>query len=273
MAKEKILIAVKTYPTISEKYAELTCTAGFREDGSWIRLYPVPFRFLEQEKRYKKYQWIEADLAARRKQDPRPESYRVSDIDTIKILGEIGTARDWEDRRKLILGNNKVYTNLKELIGLAHQNKLSLAVYKPTEIIEFVAEAVDPEWPKEKIDKVFEHLRQENLFQDKDAEDFKFMPKLPYKFSYRFKDQDGTVRKLMIEDWEVGQLYLNSVKHYGADKAVAKVREMYFDNFANTKDLYFFLGTTYVHHVRKAKNPFVIIGAFYPPYSKQPSLF
>jgi hypothetical protein len=36
MAKERILIAVKTYPTISEKYKELACTAGFRPDGSWM---------------------------------------------------------------------------------------------------------------------------------------------------------------------------------------------------------------------------------------------
>ncbi|MPM62092.1 hypothetical protein SDC9_108958 [bioreactor metagenome] len=43
----KVLIAVKTYPTLSEKYDELVCTAGFLEDGSWIRLYPIPFRKLE----------------------------------------------------------------------------------------------------------------------------------------------------------------------------------------------------------------------------------
>ena len=49
MAKEKVLIAVKTYPVISESYTELACTAGFREDGSWIRLYPIPFRLLGKD--------------------------------------------------------------------------------------------------------------------------------------------------------------------------------------------------------------------------------
>lgn len=39
----KVLVTVKTYPTISVKYDELVCTAGFREDGSWIRIYPIPF--------------------------------------------------------------------------------------------------------------------------------------------------------------------------------------------------------------------------------------
>lgn len=53
MSKTKVLIAVKTYPTLSEKYDELVCTAGFLEDGSWIRTYPIPFRKLNYEKRYK----------------------------------------------------------------------------------------------------------------------------------------------------------------------------------------------------------------------------
>jgi len=33
MALTKVLIAVKTYPTISAKYDELVCTAGFTENG------------------------------------------------------------------------------------------------------------------------------------------------------------------------------------------------------------------------------------------------
>ena len=60
--KKRVYIVVKTYPTISEKYAELVCTAGVLEDGSWIRLYPIPFRKLELEQKYKKYSWIEVDV-------------------------------------------------------------------------------------------------------------------------------------------------------------------------------------------------------------------
>ena len=44
MAKTKVLITVKTYPAISKKYEELVCTAGFLEDGAWIRIYPIQFR-------------------------------------------------------------------------------------------------------------------------------------------------------------------------------------------------------------------------------------
>jgi len=62
MERKRIYITVKTYPTLSEKYDELVCTAGICEDGSWIRLYPLPFRKLDNEQKYKKYQWIEADI-------------------------------------------------------------------------------------------------------------------------------------------------------------------------------------------------------------------
>jgi len=55
--KKRIYIVVKTYPTISKEYAELVCTAGILEDGSWIRLYPMPFRKLEEYQKYPKYSW------------------------------------------------------------------------------------------------------------------------------------------------------------------------------------------------------------------------
>jgi hypothetical protein len=67
---------------------------------------------------------------------------------------------------------------------------------------------------------------------------------------------------------------LNCIKKDSDEqKAIKKVKEKYFDDFAKKKDLYFFLGTTYEWHVRRAKNPFVIIGTFHPPIEKQHSLF
>ena len=42
MEKERILITVKTYPTLSNKYGETVCTAGIREmvRGCVYTLYP-----------------------------------------------------------------------------------------------------------------------------------------------------------------------------------------------------------------------------------------
>jgi hypothetical protein len=74
MPRERLLITVKTYPTLSRKYGELVCTAAVREDSSWVRLYPIPFRLLDYHERYAKFDWIETTLV-RSTSDPRPETH------------------------------------------------------------------------------------------------------------------------------------------------------------------------------------------------------
>ena len=79
----------------------------------------------------------------------------------------------------------------------------------------------------------------------------------------------------MIEDWEIGQLYWNCLKAAKGNKseALLKVRQRYEEEFVNKKDIYFFLGTTKQWHTRRSKNPFVIIGVFYPKKESQLRLF
>ena len=110
-----VLITVKTYPLPSNKYEELVCTAGLLSNGKWIRIYPVPFRALPYAKQYKKYEWIGLDLA-RNTSDFRPESYRPrrGSDETIRMMGEIGTANEWEQRKSYAL--KEVFTSMSELV-------------------------------------------------------------------------------------------------------------------------------------------------------------
>ena len=272
MARTRVLIAVKTYPVLSQKHIELVCTAGFREDGSWIRIYPSPFRFLEDNQRYRKYQWIELDLKKNLK-DQRPESYSPTNIDTIQLGEVISTDRSWEERKNFILGNNPVYSSLDEVIDGAKSNTFSFAILKPAKIIDFKAIAVDREWDVSRKQAAEASLNQGSLFQENDHSDFKLVKKLPYKFSYHFVDGHGRESTMMIEDWEIGQLYWNCLKNGDEKAAIAKVKEKYFDDIALTKDVYLFLGTTLKFHNMNAPNPYVIIGVFYPPFIKQADLF
>ena len=99
MDKTRVLITVKTYPTLASKYDELVCTAGFREDGSWVRIYPIPFRKLDFDKQFKKYDWVEVNLV-RNSSDFRPESYRPYSIDNaFEIVGHIDTGNNWMLRK------------------------------------------------------------------------------------------------------------------------------------------------------------------------------
>jgi hypothetical protein len=273
MALTKVLIAVKTYPTLSSKYDELVCTAGFLEDGSWIRVYPIPFRKLEYDKQYSKYDWIEVDLE-KNTSDFRLESHKPKSIETaFNIVDHLGTEDSWRLRKEIVLKN--VHTNMTELIAQAKDTTkyTSLAVFMPKEILDFKIEKVDREWDKKKLDTLKAKAQQLNLFQNSDNP-FEVVQKLPYKFSYKFTSDDGIERTMMIEDWEIGQLYWNCLKRHEGNEAMAceDVKKKYFDDFAKTKDLYLFLGTTREFHLI-APNPFVIIGTFHPKKIVQPSLF
>lgn len=273
MALTKVLIAVKTYPAISGKYEELVCTAGFLEDGTWIRIYPIQFRKKSYNEQYRKYDWVEVDLV-KNTGDFRPESYRPRSHDTgIKILGHLDTTANWAERKRFVLG--KVYYNLSELIAEAKNKDIctSLAVFRPSRIMDFTIEEVGREWDKAKLAKLEAERLQGKLFQQPENP-FDVVRKLPYKFSYVFADNQGKQSKLMIEDWEIGQLYWNCLARHGGDerKATADVRKKYFDDFAKTKDLHLFLGTSQVHHY-VSHNPFMIIGTFHPKTETQTSLF
>jgi hypothetical protein len=163
MEKKRIFILVKTYPTISEKYSELVCTAGVLEDGTWIRLYPMPFRLLNDDQKYPKYTWVEVD-AERNASDFRPESYRP-DIRTMAVKPKPVKA-NWDERRSIIFKNKTVYTNLQTLIAEAKSPaKKSLAVFKPTKILDFVIESDNRDWDSKKLASLQGQSQQLNLFK------------------------------------------------------------------------------------------------------------
>lgn len=270
--RKRIFVLVKTYPTVSKRYRETVCTAGIQEDGTWIRLYPVPFRMLRDDRKYKKYTWINVS-AERNTSDFRIESYRP-DISSISVDPELPKVKgrvDWDARRRIILDSQKVYTNLSELINEAKYNKKSLAVFKPAEIIDMVTEECSDEWNPDALAQIEAQARQlslPNVEIESEIRELRLAQKIPYRFSYVFTDDEGRQASLMIEDWEIGMLYLNCLKRKGNQQAaIQDVRKKYIDDFARTKDVYLFLGTTKKHH-NVAPNPFIIIGVFPPPFRK-----
>lgn len=273
----RILVTVLTYPTLSERHYETVCTAGFREDGSWIRIYPVPHRLLWSLRKvpYKKWQWIEADIE-KNPRDPRPESYKIKNIETLKIGEMLSKSRptNWSLRYQWLTKNKKVYDNMEELISLAHNNELSLAVLRPVEITDFIIEPItDMESHKRKLTELLKKYAVEksqlSLFdEDTSDRDFEFAKIIPYRFKYEFRTADNKVRRLMIEDWEIGMLYLNCLDYNPENIALEKVKQKYME-FVRKKDVHLLVGTQFKFHMFKAPNPFVIIGVFPSPKNVQ----
>lgn len=275
MPRKKVLLTVVTYPLPSRSYDELVCTAGVLDSGEWIRIYPVPLSFLQGQRKTGemesfKYTWMELDLV-KRNDDFRPESFSPQHYDfrDLKLMGRIDTKHNWALRKELCLKD--VYTNIETLIeaSKAPLNK-SLAVFKPTSIDSLEIQATGREWKNE-----WKELRKQGDLFSQDKEPEVLIPKLPYKFYYRFTDDTGKSSRLMIEDWEIGQLYWNCLKSTDGNEeaALVKVRKRYEDDFIQKKDIHLFLGTTKQWHTRRSPNPFVIIGVFYPKIEIQLKLF
>lgn len=277
MPVERVLITVKTYPTLSKTYGETVCTAGLTQYGEWLRIYPVPFRRIEDlEQRYHKYDWIDCNLIRNTAKDKRPESRRPVDIHSFTRVGHMGTDNQWRERRSLLLETGLIFSNMQVLIEDAKADRRSLATFKPTKVLDFVVEPDERSWDEKKLDEIRKQLSQPDLFEDNEwRKTFKVVDKLPYKFSYRFADDAGQESTLMILDWELGALFWK----YGRDDeqlAIKKVRQKYYDEFFKT-DLHFFLGTTQQWH-NVAPNPWVIIGVaqfpfVVPPLYQQSTLF
>lgn len=76
----RVMITVKAAPNPSQTYGETVCVAAVSVDPNhpgWIRLYPVNFRYLEQDTRFSKYD-IVAFEAQRARADGRHESWKTA---------------------------------------------------------------------------------------------------------------------------------------------------------------------------------------------------
>lgn len=250
--KKTVLITARTYPVPSRKSVEVSCTAGITDDGKWIRLFPVPYRFLDQDKRFRKYQHIEANVI-KAQSDTRLESYKI-DIDSIKILSEpIPTDNKWEDRKAKILPLKS--PSLCFLQAERDRTKEpTLGFFKPRTITGFRIEPTSSQWTESELAS----LRQYTLF----GETLYYnLEKLPYEFSYEFKchHPSCTTHKLKCIDWELGASYWSWRRQYGSNWE-RKFRDTYEDKMILGRDTHFFVGTVHLH-----PDAWVIIGLFYPP--------
>ncbi len=91
----RLLVNCKTYPAISTKYIETVCTGGVQESGEFVRLYPVPFRFLDEHERYDRWDVIHV-RAYKDTKDSRPESWHWIQGTPIKVIQKLSERQRWD---------------------------------------------------------------------------------------------------------------------------------------------------------------------------------
>jgi hypothetical protein len=249
---KRVLVTVRTYPTPALKGIEVSCTAGITDDGKWIRLFPVPYRFLNPDQRFRKYQWIEVEVRKARN-DPRPESYNLS-IESIQAKSDpLPTINDWQARKDIIFPL-KAHCLCCLKNERDAKNHPTLGFFRPKLIQRIFIEPDTPTWTHEQLTR----LHQIDLFRKAPQSE---LEKVPYKFKYEFICDETTCsgHTMMCTDWEMGESWRRWKQDYGDDWE-AKFRQRYEQDMIHEFDTHFFVGTVSNH-----PSEWIIVGLFYPP--------
>lgn len=258
---KRALVVVRTYPVPEEDGVESSCTVAVTEKGEWLRLFPMAYRFLPQDQRFQKYQWIE--LTVTKSSDPRPESYRPKD-DSIKIVSSpLPTDNGWRARKSILFPLKA--TSLCDLDRRREQyGQPTLGFFRPKAIERLqIIPSMSPDWTPAQL----AILRQEHLFQKRPSQE---LEKIPFYFKYDFLCDDATCttrHSLMCADWEMGESYRSWKQQYG-ERWEEMFRQRYETEMIHQKDTHFFVGT-----LKKYPWTWIIIGLFYPPLSTQSEMF
>ena len=210
----KVLILCKTYPSPSAKYQEISCVAGMEESGQLIRLYPVPFRLIDGEQKFSKWQWISAKVEKSQK-DKRPESHKLL-VGSIKPGAVISTDNSWANRR-VFLDKLNVYENPEQLEVARQKHDVTIGLVRPHKILDLqLTEHANKEWTPEQREKLIRS--QMALFDDE--QEIGMLEKIPVDFHYHYECHTPTGLKKFkhkIQDWEAGALYRRMLKQHGSD--------------------------------------------------------
>ncbi|PIB53268.1 hypothetical protein [Pseudomonas sp. 2822-17] len=257
--KVRILILCKTYPSPSAKYAETSCVAGIDEAGNLIRLYPVPFRLVNGDQQFAKWQWIDA-LIEKNPGDHRPESHKIA-VDSI-CAGNILPSGDWLERR-VWLDKLPVYESFEALERARIDSNVTLGLIKPLRIRTLrIQKSASETWTPEEIEKLEAMQRQPSLFEDQERASIKRLEKVPFDFHYIYECLvDGEVKSYThkIVDWEASQLYRNVRRKHGALGWEYPFRHK-LETELPTKDLMLLMGT-----LHRFPGQWLIVSLIYPP--------
>ena len=197
--EKRIVITGRTYPTPSRKSIETNCTGGITDDGQPIRLYPIPYRLLPEDKRFAKWQPIRARVA--KSSDSRPESHHV-DIDSIRTDGKpISTGNSWTARKRLI--EPLVAASLCDLQRTRDERGYpTMGWFRPRVIRRLRIEHESADWSDDEKGKLNQHVLFGNVPRTP-------LEKVPFKFIYDFTCDDSACNghSLSCIDWEVGESY------------------------------------------------------------------
>lgn len=200
---ERVLIIGRAAPEPSKKHIETVCTGGITEKGELLRLYPISWRYLETEKKYKQWTWAKFEIT-KNPSDKRKESYKVKE-GSIEILGRV---EDWSERFSFL--EKAIVPDRETLEKLYRKDWTSIGIVE-VELIEFHAEVQKKDWERDKP-----HVKQFLLYTDR-----KPLEQLPIELRVKFKCKNNPncrTHDCSLIGWEYMEAFRNFRKEYGSSE-------------------------------------------------------
>ena len=200
----EVMVLVKATPQPSTKYGDTVCVAGAllgQGPVRWIRLYPIPFRYLESAAKFRKYQTVKVELRPT-SGDYRPESAKVN---LEQIVGG-PVADDWKHRAPIV--EQLAGPSMCELLAgvTANQNATSLGAVRPRDVDGLDFEEHGP-WSVDQLRKMQSVADQDALLGSTEAKQVVLQPpRFKVWLRWRCESPRCPGHRMRILDWELTAL-------------------------------------------------------------------
>jgi len=251
----RLLITVKAAPNPSARYGETVCVGALSVDPgrrSWIRLYPIHFRDLDDDNRFRKYDIVIVD-ALPAIQDKRPESWRPI-VGTVRAEHHLSTG---PARRGYL--DPYVEDSMCRLIEQTREasDAPSIALIRARDISGLTITR-HPGWTPEQQAKINGYLSQLDILDDHHRAPLQ-APRFTGSYRYRCADPRCRGHRQSLLDWEFVALQ----RRFGAltdAEAASHLRTKFLDQLCSAeRDVAFYVGN------QAARPQAFSIGGVYAP--------
>ena len=257
------MVVVKAAPILTSQPEEAVCVAAvtLEPNPRWIRLFPVPFRDLQSDSRFRKYQEVRLQVRLSNI-DRRPESY-VPILDTIEPGKLIDTRDDWAERRRRLDGLDRpTMCDLNTLNSDGSTPDVpSLAIIETDGVPQLEITERSQDRVRRDEEKANAIAAQYGLFDNPNLKEIP-LEIIPWRFRYVYNCVDYNCRghRQTIVDWEAAMLWR---KLKGQSDWQELMQKTFIDRlWAPNKKSELFVGNQQQH-----PQSFLVLGVFYPPIS------
>jgi hypothetical protein len=251
----QLIVTVKAAPNPSATHGETVCVAGLsvaEPEHGWIRLYPINFRYLQQDRQFRKHDIVHV-TAAPAVNDARTESWRP-DMSTLSVVRNLPT---WQRRRPSI--DPYVEPSMCALNRAAQTNvhARSLGLVEVRDVGGLDVD-VHPGWTAEEQRKIDGYVNQLDLFGGEDRAPLE-APRFRGHYRWRCADPTCKGHRQGLIDWEFVALQRRLRTRSDSD-AVAALQTRFVDELCSAANEVAF----YVGNQAKRENVFSVLGVYYP---------